>query len=546
MNKEISDFVKRNKPENSNVYSLKIFRDNNLSPKPDSELTDLIAVSSQYLSDNDLARFLQFQKKFDGPATMMETGQKIEHWKLRSSLKRLPDYMKAAESAGLSYSQANELLVHMLKSEPYYFHNEDLTITLMTRAYRRVAEAGLRVSDAYDTVKDMITLGAKSGVIDGCFYSFSNLIRLGLSVEQACRTVMMIPEAEGSASGYPVPHFNDAVKSMMPAKVNPDLVVEAFEYLGGKRPWLNMGNYDGFRALMTFGCPTMGLTPNEMLSLFVTKARNGGKEIPVLEEVSKELDQHVDNKFIFNKDRYFTEVQGELEHFAQPYQNKRSLNQGIRDLEKLAVASMHEWDEVEEGMWLFDPEKGIWYSFGGQLELPGMGDVLSGRAGSVRHKFIPYDISALSQTPFLFHVHPEGLDSFVSPPENSMAYPEFRDDLTKFMTATPSRADYGVVAQLLKGSRRKVPTRSFIAHALGVTEFTYPNDVTRLEEMKEKSRDIRDQVMLWFDIGDYVAVVCELSYSRLDLVQRLMRDLDRRLPLGFNLALYPAGTNFEK
>jgi hypothetical protein len=59
----------------------------------------------------------------------------------------------------------------------------------------------------------MIKLGAEAGVIDGCFYSFSNLIRSGLSVEQACKTVMIIPEREGSASGYPMPHFNDAVKS---------------------------------------------------------------------------------------------------------------------------------------------------------------------------------------------------------------------------------------------------------------------------------------------------------------------------------------------
>ena len=197
MSNELSTYVKRDKPENPRGYTLQVFRDNSLSPHPDSELTDLIATSSQHMNDGDLARFLQAQKKFDGPVTMMETGQKVEHWGLRNSLKHLPEYMEAAELAGLTYRQANALLVHMLNSEPYDFHQADITISLMTRAYRRAAEAGLKISDSYDTVKEMIKLGAEAEVIDGCFYSFSNLVRLGLSVEQACRTVMRIPEAEG-------------------------------------------------------------------------------------------------------------------------------------------------------------------------------------------------------------------------------------------------------------------------------------------------------------------------------------------------------------
>jgi len=432
--------------------------------------------------------------------------------------------------------------VHLLDSQPYDFHQVDMIISLLTRAYRKAVEFGANIPASYEAMKDMINLGSEAGVINACLYSFVNLTRLGLSVDQATKVVMRIPQEEGSASGYPMPLFNDAVKSMLPAKVEPELVVEAFEYLGGERPWFNMGDYQAFRAAMTFGCPIKGLTPNEMLRFFVTRARNGGKEIPLLEEVIGDLNQRPDVELIIDKERYFTEVQGELEHFAQPYRNKRSLVQGARDLEELAVAKSYLWEEVGEGMWVFDPANEIWYSLGGQLELPGMGAILSGTADWVRHNFIPYDISALSDTPFLFHVHPEALDSFIAPPRDSMTYPAFRDDITRFLTATPSRADYGAVAELLKQSQGEVSTRSFIVHALGVTEFTYPNDIAQLEDMKEKSRDIRDQAMLCFDMDDYV-LRNGFSSDRLDLVQRLMHDLDERLPDEFNVILHPSETD---
>lgn len=527
-------YIKKDKPDNPREYSRQLFRENDLSPLPDSKLVDLISTVSQYMDDADLTKFLQAQKKCDGPVTMMETGETVQHYNLRKSLQLLPKYMVAAESAGLTYNQGNDLLLHMLHSNPYNSHEEDRTINLMTRVYQRAAEAGMSIPDSYKTVKKMIKLGAESGVIDGVFYAFSILMRLGLSVGQACKVVTKIPEAEGSASGYPFPHFNDAIKSMLPAKVNPDLVVEIFDILGGEGPWFNMGDYQQFKEMMTFGCPALGITPNEMLTEIVIKARKEGKT-PSLEAVCEKLNTE-EKTTIVSEDRYFTKTSGTLEHAAQPYKNSRSLNQGIRDLEKLAVAKMYEWEEIGEGMWVFDPERKIWYSLGGKLEIPD--------ASRVRHKFLTYDISTISNTPFLFHVHPEAFDCFIAPSRDSMVYPELTDDLTKFLTATPSRADYGVVTELLKESKRKVSTRAFIAHALGVTEFTYPNNIAQLEKMKEKSRDIRDQTLLDFDLEGYL-MVNDFPVNRYDLVQNLIQDLNGRLPEGFQMILHPVGTNFE-
>ncbi len=544
MSNELSTYVRRDKPENPKSYTLQVFRDNSLSPRPDSELTDLIATSSQYMDDGDLARFLQAQKKFDGPVTMMDTNEKIEHYKLRKCLKELPGYIANAETAGLRYEQAVDVLMHTLGSDRFDFSEVDSYIMLLARVFKTAKRSGINLGQHVDALKDIITFGGKSWgpEMGPSLYMIPIALRLGLSVEQAYKIFKKIDEVGSPATGYVTPHFNDALKSMLPAKVDPALVAEAFELIGDNNGYY-AGLYDFFKTIMTFGGPMRGMTPNDVLTLFITRVKTG-KSMPLLE--AGEGGEQKREVIEVSKEKYFIENENDvLEHAALPYCMGKTLNAGVRDLEKLAVARSHRWEEVGEGMWVFDPKKKIWYSLGGQLELPGMGAVLSGTADRVRHNFIPYDISALSDTPFLFHVHPEGLDSFVSPPRDSMTYPEFRDDITKFLTATPSRADYGTIAELLKQSQRKVPTRSFIAHALGITEFTYPNNIAQLEEMKEKSRDIRDQAMLWFDVEDYVSRN-GFSSNRFDLVQRLVHDLDERLPEGFRVILHPVGTDFQK
>jgi hypothetical protein len=159
-----------------------------------------------------------------------------------------------------------------------------------------------------------------------------------------------------------------------------------------------------------------------------------------------------------------------------------------------------------------------------------MNEVMAGRAERVRHNFLPYDISALSETPFLFHAHPSAFDSFIAPPRESLVDPRLEEPIIRFLNATPSRADYKVVARLMKDAKTKVRPRSFIAHALGITEFTYPYDVSAIEKMGEQSRDIRDQSLLnppeeAFQLDGF------------EFVSSMVRDLNTRLPQGFVLGL---------
>lgn len=534
-------YPNRELPANAKEFSQGIFTANGIAPRPDSELADLVADMSKDFEDAELSQFLKAQKRFDGPVTMGDTGRKVEHYGLRKCLKELPGYILAAETVGLTYEQAVEILTYTLDSNKYDFSEVEKEIMLLTRAFGMASRYEIKLGEHLDLFKDLIRFGAKEGVLEGTFYAFSIALRLGLSVDQACKVIKKTGDVGSPATGYVTPHFNDALKSMLPAKVDPALVVEAFNLIGDNNGYYS-GLYDFFKTIMTFGGPSRGMSPNELLALFVTRVKTG-KNIPMLE--AGEGDGQKQETIDVPKEKYFIENDSDtLEHTALPYCKIKPLNAGVRDLEKLAVARSHRWEEVGEGMWTFDPESQTWYSFGGQLETPSMEEVLAGRAERVRHNFLPYDLSKLSENPYLFHVHPADYDVFVSPPRENLVYPELQDDITKFLTATPSGADYGTVGELLKESETQVPTRSFISHALGITEFTYPNDIAKLEEMKARSRTIRDQVMLEFDIQSYVQKH-GLPVDRLHLVQIMIQTLDERLPEGFSIRLYQTGTDFE-
>lgn len=505
-----------------------------LPPDPDQELADLINKAKEHFQSDDFARFLEAEEKFDGPVRVHGVGL-VQHYSLRKTLKNLPDYMQTAESAGLEYSQSVELLLHMLNSELFEFHSVEKTVDLMGRSFDTASKMGANIPDSYEAVMDMIKVGAEAGVINACFYSLSNLMRLGISVEEACKIVMRIPEIEGSVSGYPMPYFNDAVKSMLPAKVNSELVSEVFGFLGGERPWFRMGDYKTFTEVMTFGCPMYGITPNEMLTELATRIRNGGKEVLLLEDLGSE------EKVSAFEERYFTEIAGELIHAAQPYKNKRSLNGGVRDLERLATANSSEWEEVGEGMWFFDPTEETWYSLGGKLEYPSMSQVLSRSVERVRHNFVSYDISEISDNPLLFHIHPAESSVFIAPPRESITHQQLRDPLTKYLSATPSRADYSVVAGFMKDAKSPIHPRAFIAHSLGVTEYKIPNDIGQIETMSQNSRAIRDTVFLDVDAdGEYYSRKYSDHFS---FVEELIRKQNKLLPEGFELILYPVNHN---
>lgn len=233
------------------------------------------------------------------------------------------------------------------------------------------------------------------------------------------------------------------------------------------------------------------------------------------------------------RERYFVRKPGELEIAALPYQTHRPLNEGVRDLEKISVATIYRWKEVGEGFWVYDEATETWFSFGGQTELKPRG---------VRHNMLPYDIGQLSENPIMFHCHPKDFDVFIRPARGESIFPsQYEDQITEFLAATPSRADYAVIADLLERATSGVTPKSYIVHPLGITEFTYPVDVSKLKQMSIESRDIRDQAMLDFD---WRTLERQGGAPR-DLVLRLIDSLNRKFPEGFSVKFLPRGSNLK-
>ena len=494
----------------------------------DSELSAQVKECQPYFKEDDFDRFIRAQARFDKkPVHVGRYADRpfseqefdiVYNYHLRKMLQIIPAYMQTVNQSGLKYGQGISLLMHMLNGDKYDFTNKESDLTIMTKALT-VARDDSTLPQSVNKIKKLMSAGVGGSGMGGTLYSFYLTSRLGVPIVDVAERI-----AKGAEGSYVMGPFNEAIKSMLPAKPNPQLVVEALRILDGDGAnYWNAGGYKQFEELMTFAAPGIGISIDNMLAMFVSGAKSKSKR--------KQLQDAIDKKDnLPSKENYFIQYDGELEPLAQPFVSRRSFKDGVKDLENVANARYSDWKEVGEGMFAFDPNANLWYSLGGKLELPSMEEVLSRKAERVRHHFLPYDISNLSETPFLFHVHPRELSIFVSPDRDSLICPQLQQPITKFLTATPSRADYKVVAQLIKEAKKEVKPRAFIAHTLGVTEFTFPYDVKAIEFMGEKARDLRDQPLLNFRHE-------LLSLEEPQFVEALIQDFNSHLPQGFEIKL---------
>ena len=517
---------------------LQIFR------STDPELSALATRRLQSVSIEKLDRLMKAHRKFNEPVYIIDEQGREErdnNFKLKRFLAEIPDYIDSAQEVGLSADQAQQLTETLLSSSPYEFHDPEITVSLLGRAFRNAADADRPLNEQdYEKLKGLVALSAKYGVDHDASYAYSLAQRIGLSTPQSTEMISKLIEADDYLSGYTFGPFCDALKTLNVAKVDPDLVVSVFDKLGGDRPYYGQAVFKAFEDIITFGCPSHNMTPQEVMESIMKQVEAGEDIEKVLvrfggsDQRQLPREQQVE---IINpqeeRDRYFVQKPGELEIAALPYQTRRPLNKGLRDLEKIATASLDKWEETGEGFWVYDRRSGTWYSLGGQIEI---------RAMAMRHNMMPYDISQLSGEPLMFHCHPKEFEVMIRSPRGASIFPEqYEDQVTKFLVATPSRADYAVIADLMERATDDMTPRSFIVHSLGVTEFVYPADLEQIKKMSTESREIRDQAMLDFDWRALRGKDIEPEV----LTEQLTVLLNIRLPKGFSVKLHPRGYNLE-
>ncbi|QQG40584.1 MAG: hypothetical protein HYV37_03375 [Candidatus Levyibacteriota bacterium] len=516
---------------------------NDLSTSRDPHLQGLIAQNIQALGEQPLVRVVQALQRFNGPVTVQEKDgtQRVDNnWHLRQVLQELPGYAEASEHAGLAPDQAEGLLTHLLNSTPYDFERNEINVSLLKRSLNQEAELNQRLTKRdIGRLRRMITIAGKYGVLPHTIYGYTTARRIGLSIQDSTAMVMHLSDADGSLAGYTFGSFNEALSSLAIAQVDPEVVKDTFARVGGRRPYFRQGLYRALEEMITFGCPSNRTNPQEVLQGLLANLQEGEDIETAIERYLSEEQRKLPNEnevVIYElgeeRDSYFIPKAGHLELAALPYRTQRGLNDGVRDLEEIARARSHRWESVGEGMWIFDPNGDTWYSLGGKTEV---------HPDRVRHNFIPYDASQLSEKPYMFHTHPEDLEVMLRNPYDDFPSREYRDHVTKFLSSTPSRADYSVVADTIERATSEIHPRSFIVHSLGITEFTYPNDLEKIKEMATKSRDIRDQAMLNFG-WDYLHwrrdIIDEPTVARM-----LIDDLNKLLPEGFSIKLHEPGTN---
>lgn len=511
----------------------------------DTELGALASQAVQSLGIDRLDQLVKTYKRFNEPVYVVDeqgVEKRDNNFKLKRLLKEIPDYMENARHVGLTEDQSHELIIHLLKSSPYKFSDQGTSILLMGRAFEVVGQKNeLLNNDDFKGLKSLVGDSAKYGVENNAMYAFYLTQKIGLTTKQSIHMISKLIDADGSVSGYSFGPFCDALKTLNISEVDSELVIKVFDELGGKRPWFNMAKYKAFEDIITFGCPTNLTTPQEVMETILRQVEAGDSIEEALTRILR-----VDRKLISTEDkfeivnpqediqRYFINKPGNLEIAALPYQTHKPFKEGVRDLEKIAIASFGRWEDVGEGFWVYDQESETWYSLGGQTEL---------MAEAVRHNMNSYDISQLSDSPTMFHCHPEEFEVMISPPRDNNFFPDqFRDQVTKFLSATPSRADYIVVADFMEQAKRGINPRSYIVSSLGITEFIYPNNVDQIKQMSVQSRDIRNQALLDFDwerlldgYNDALTVTTEL----IDL-------LNQKLPDGFSMKFYSKGSNIEE
>lgn len=511
-----------------------------LISNPDSELRDLVDQALEVFEPKSLDKIAGAFQRFNTPVTIEDDDGRTgidSNWSLKEVLKEIPEFVKSATKAGLRQDQCEEILLHILNSTPYDFERNEVNIYLLKRVMEMETKLGDDINSRdFIELKKMIGLAGKYGVIPHSLYSYIKLRRIGISTHDATKMVMKLPDADGHLAGYSFASFYDAVSSFSVAKVDPEISIEILNRFGGDRPYYNQGTYSNLTEMITFVCPSERISPQDLLSGILSNTR-GVKNLD--EALSRSLESRKVNtpktskETIFNpeedKNKYFALKDGGLELAALPYQVKRSLSEGIKDLTKIARARSHRWEDVGEGMWIFDPKENIWYSLGGKLDV---------QAGKVSHLFLPYDASILSKTPYMFHIHPVDLEPLIRDPYDDFPSREFRDHVTKFLSSTPSRADYSVVAETVKNAISEIRPRSFIVHSLGLTEFIYPNDTEAVEAMAVVSRGIRDRVLLDFD-WSFTSDHSPQMVNKSELVKKLIVAQNRLLPRGFSIKFSP-------
>lgn len=538
----------------------KLFADNGFIPAPDAELTALLDQTLQHMTEKDLVTYIEKVKKYDKqPVHVTEShpgeflidlnnSRPVHWWHLRKDLGILPQYFDVTEKLGLTKKEQADLLFSVADSHKYDFEGITGLIETLTKTLEDCAERGIDFKASIPQFKNFLKAARKDGDVNRDFGIIQLGVAAGMNVEQSIEIVTDIYNGRGIA-GYVFMALYDELNSLGPNAASGDLIFRSLKAIMGEN---GQADFSAFTQLLYLAATHTDLSQAEIFEKIADqKAVTGGSGKALLPAKRRGQDEPEEDALtkaahalipasvsgsteltpvIKQPADYFPDVKAKkLAHGILPYRAKRNLAEGISDLHDL-MKKGH-----QEGAWMFDPSAETWYSLGGRTNL---------RPGSVRQEFFPYDVSALSSSPVFVHIHPEGNETFISPHRDSLAYPQLQKKITKFVATMPSGSDFETVSHLMTEASQKVPVSGLIVTSIGLTEMRMPNDPKRIAEFAKTFRDLKDQVLLEFDARGYLNKH-GIQEPDIEFVKRLLVDLNKKLPPGFEIIVHDYNKEIE-
>lgn len=520
-----------------------MFRSRGLAPLPDAELKEIMSNLLPHIRETDLADYIVDVRRLNThPVHLsdsrpgeylidMSAGQVVYWWHLRRDFAVIPRFLMAAREGGLSYRESVDLLRAVADTNRYDFGDVDGIIEATAEVMEIALRRGNPFNESLPAFKAFLVEARKDGEVDRAFGIVRLGVIAGMTVEQSLDIVQSIYDGHGIA-GYVFMALYDELDALGANAAGGDLVYQAVKAVHS-----NGLDFSDLTSLLYAAATQTTESQTEIFRKFVdalsateTPARlsNGHEpeELDVVtdpyEKAAKALLPRSGDIVAVTKDpgNYFPQIDHEtLVHGVLPYRMNRSLADGLADLRELMETS------GVEGMWVFDPDSETWYSLGGRTKLS---------AGRVRHEFIPYDVSALSDRPILIHIHPKDNEVFIAPSRDSLAFPQMQKKLVSFLTAMPSGSDFGMISEIARGSTLPVEMTGLIVTSLGITEFRTPSQVDDIEAFVGSFKYTKGEVLAEFDAERYLT---EYGIGEPDFtfVERLLPAVCQKLPSEFEV-----------
>ncbi|MCV9963878.1 hypothetical protein OIU34_18540 [Pararhizobium sp. BT-229] len=515
-----------------------LFRSNNLTPLPDTELKELLSGVARHLTVNDLAAYIVAVKRFDDrPVHVMEpypgehlidmeSGRVVHWWHLRKDCEVIPEFLDASARSGLTYAESVDLLQAVVDTNRYDFGGVDGIIKAVADILDMSHKRGVSFRPSLDTFKRFLVEARRDGEIDRAFGIARLCMVAGMSVEQSLDIVQSIYDGTGIA-GYVFMALYDELDTLGANGAGGDLLYKAL-----KAVHANGIGFPNFTALVHAAATQTSFSHTDIFEKLVAG-------LPIEDSTSKRISDSAADPFVRVANALLPSARGEvsvtkavldyfpeiglekLVHGVLPYRLARSLRDGFTDLREL-MKTAH-----TEGAWVFDPASETWFSLGGRTSL---------HVGRARHEFVPYDVSALSSNPVFVHIHPENNEVFISPQRDTLAFPQLQKKLVSFLTAMPSGSDFGLLSDLGRVAAAPVEITGLIVTSQGITEFRAPPNAENVKAFAESFKFAKGDVMSVFDAAGYLGKhgIHEPDFA---FIERLLPAVREKLPSGFEISV---------